>query len=169
MESERCILFEMTSKIHHLSFTISPTFFRSTYEIMCGNTKRHPKRNENVLILANFLAKWQFPMQPAKNLLEWQHSIWLEKNSFHLDTYLKWFWRLTYSLSQPRVFNWPISQIPQCINWISQNAQVCNRNVHTHAHSFYEMVDWGIWVDIMAVAAVAPSVTRASAGMGLTI
>ena len=40
----------------------------------------------------------------------------------------------------------PISQIPECICAISQNATFCDRNVHMCAHFCYKMVHCGICV-----------------------
>ena len=39
-------------------------------------------------------------------------------------------------------FQWPISQIPQCIRHISHNAAFCNRNVYI---SVTKWCYWGIW------------------------
>ena len=41
--------------------------------------------------------------------------------------------------------NKPISQVPQCIRKISNNASLCNRNVHTCAHFCHKVVHCGIW------------------------
>ena len=50
---------------------------------------------------------------------------------------------IRYFISQ---VNRPNSQIPKCINPISHNAPLCNRNVHTCAHFCYKMVHCGIFV-----------------------
>ena len=42
----------------------------------------------------------------------------------------------------------PISQIPQCIWQVSNNAPFCDRNVHACAHFFYKMVHCGIWCTV---------------------